>query len=164
MVWAGRVLVRYRAMANACVDIAARVWSQPGTDKKQARPDGDIRAGRVDRRGGGWGRTRRSQPFSVRGANPPRGYCGFLFLIPLFLIACGSCVRSSRWSRGAANGFKGRSVEIRHRTPPPNRLSISCEPGIACARQTKAEQRQRPRATKGDPCGGVAKLISYGVR
>ena len=29
--------------------------------QKQTRPDANVRAGRFDRRGGGWGRTRRSQ-------------------------------------------------------------------------------------------------------
>ena len=53
---------------------------------KQARPDGDIRAGRVDRRGGGWGRTRRSQPCSFRGRVLRWDRWAFFFLIPLRLL------------------------------------------------------------------------------
>src|SRR5262249_13976437 len=37
--------------------------------------------GPPDRRGGGWGRTRRSQLF-VPEANPPAGYAVFILLIP----------------------------------------------------------------------------------
>src|SRR5215467_2144662 len=40
--------------------------------------------GPPDRRGGGWGRTRRSQPFSFRGSNPPAECCGLPLLIPLW--------------------------------------------------------------------------------
>src|SRR5947209_19482484 len=36
--------------------------------QKQTRPAANVRAGRFDRRGGGWGRTRRSQLSDPRGS------------------------------------------------------------------------------------------------
>ena len=73
---------------------------------KQARPDGDIRAGRVDRRGGGWGRTRRSQPCSFRGRVLRRDD-GLFLIAPVAALASAHPVgRGMR--RTGSKAIKGR--------------------------------------------------------
>src|SRR5262249_22581927 len=87
-------LLRRQQHVGVRVGLVAKIGADP--------PGWGHPGGPPDRRGGGWGRTRRSQPFSFRRLSPPVGRCGFPLLIPLRLL--GPLVR---WSRQEAIGFKG---------------------------------------------------------
>src|SRR5919198_2985696 len=81
--------------------------------QEQVRPDADIRA---DRRtdAGVDGGARADHISSFRRQNAPGGFTAFSFP-----SVCGSCGRSSGWSRQATNGFKGPARRNRRGFAPP---------------------------------------------
>ena len=98
----------------------------------------DIRAGRFDRRGGGWGRTRRSQPYSFRGAILRGNWGSFL------LAVCGSSVRLIR------GGSSVRTSVGRGREQTGSKFLDGQKPGIFCL-PLWGMRRGR--------CGAAAKVI-----
>ena len=114
--------------------------------QKQARPD-EIRAGRFDRRGGGWGRSRRSQVGFFSGAGGPLVAAVGLNGSDLALVAVRPWLK-----RCGSRQDEAASLQQSGILPGPLRLS--------CLRSSVGRGRRQTGSKPCGRCARVAKLLS----